>query len=70
MIRLEARSPILTGHIVGRANTDQVVLTTFVHYKKRGIAPAVWALISPIHRRVVAYLLGRAADHPKVPTTS
>jgi len=60
--RLEASGPLITGHLVAsRCDPHTVRLDTFLTFNKRRAAPAVWALVGPLHRRVAPYLLKRAA---------
>jgi hypothetical protein len=62
LLHLEARSTLLTGHMVWRLHHERLVMTTFLQYKKRRAAPAVWAVLGNIHRGGAPYLLELAAD--------
>ena len=64
-IRLEARSWMLTGHLVMHVADQQVSLATFIRYD-RPAAARVWSRLSPIHRRVAPDLLRDAhrVQHP------
>jgi hypothetical protein len=59
-LHLEARSPLLNGHMVWRLHHERLVMTTFLQYKMHRTAP-VWAVIGNIHRGGAPYLLGLAA---------
>jgi hypothetical protein len=62
VIRLEASGPLIRGVIVGRRRTrSTVTFTTFVYYVSPMPARVIWALVSPLHRSIVPYLLERAA---------
>jgi Protein of unknown function (DUF2867) len=62
VIHLEAEGPLMRGIIVGRrADPSTAVLTTFVVYVRRTPARIVWALVGPLHRRIVPHLLERGA---------
>ncbi|GAA2390443.1 hypothetical protein [Nonomuraea africana] len=55
-IRLEARSWMLTGHLVILVEDEQVSLATAVRYD-RPTAARVWTPLSAIHRRLAPSLL-------------
>jgi hypothetical protein len=61
LLHLEARSTLLSGHMVWRLHHEQLVMTTFLQYKMSRTAPVVWAVIGSIHRGGAPYLLGLAA---------
>lgn len=61
LLHLEARSTLLRGHMVWRLHHDRLVMTTFLQYEMRRMAPAVWAVIGNIHRGASPYLLKLAA---------
>jgi hypothetical protein len=62
VIQLEANSPLLDAMLVGRrAETSGVTLATYVFFTRPVPARLLWKIVSPIHRRVAAYLLERAA---------
>jgi hypothetical protein len=60
-LHLEARSRLLSGHMVWRLHHERLVMTTFLQYGMRRTAPVVWAVIGNIHRGGAPYLLGLAA---------
>lgn len=59
-IHLTSRSPLMAAQLVMRVEGPGVTLSTHVSFEGRGGRP-VWALVGPIHRRLIPYLLGRAA---------
>ncbi len=61
LLHLEARSTLLTGHMVWRLHHERLVMTTSFQYKKRRTASVVWAVLGNIHRGGGPYLLGLAA---------
>jgi hypothetical protein len=65
LLHLEARSTLLTGHMVWRLHHERLVMTTLFQYKKRRAAPAVWAVLGNIHRGGAPYLLKLAATVPE-----
>jgi hypothetical protein len=69
LLHLEARSTLLSGHMVWRLHDEQLVMTTFLHYEKRRTAPTVWAAIGNIHRGAAPYLLKLAADRRSQPAS-
>jgi hypothetical protein len=64
LLHLEARSPLLTGHMVWRLGPERLMMTTFLQYERRRAAPAVWAVLGNIHRGGGPYLLELAAIVP------
>jgi hypothetical protein len=62
-IVLGVESFVLSARLVVQVGDSQIVHATFVRYRRRP-ARILWAAAAPIHRRVVPYLLGRAARHP------
>jgi hypothetical protein len=73
VIQLEANSPLLHAMLVGRrADLGGVTLATYVFFTRPAPARVLWKIVSPVHRRVAAYLLERAAgagDGGKPPDT-
>jgi hypothetical protein len=61
LLHLEARSTLLTGHMVWRLHHERLVMTTFFRYEKRRTASVVWAVLGNIHRGGAPYLLALAA---------
>jgi hypothetical protein len=61
-IVLGVESFALSAHLVVQVEDSRVVHATFVRYE-RPPARVLWTFAAPIHRRVVPYLLGRAAAH-------
>ena len=63
VIHLEAVSPLLgRGAIVGRRpDPTRTVVTTYVFFTRPALGRVVWAVAGPVHRRIVEYLLERAA---------
>ncbi|MFE3450476.1 hypothetical protein ACFXJ8_16235 [Nonomuraea sp. NPDC059194] len=55
-IRLEARSWMLTGHLLVVVDDDRVSLGTFVNYD-RPVAALVWTPLSAVHRQLAPGLL-------------
>ncbi|MEW2634172.1 hypothetical protein AB0903_21625 [Streptomyces sp. NPDC048389] len=64
-IRLEARSWMLTGHLVMHVADRHVSLATFIRYD-RPVAARLWSRLSATHRRVAPALLRDAhrVQHP------
>jgi hypothetical protein len=68
-ITLEEPFRFGTAHNVVRVEGSRVLFATFVRYDKRGGRP-LWAIVAPLHHRIIPYLLGRAASASKHhPTT-
>ena len=59
-IALGVDSFVLSAHLVVHVQDRRVVHATFVRYERRP-ARILWTAAAPIHRRVVPYLLRRAA---------
>jgi hypothetical protein len=57
---LEARSGLLTAHLVFRRQATRLVWSTVVHYNQR-VARFVWPPVSLLHRRIVPFALRTAA---------
>jgi hypothetical protein len=51
---------VLTARLVVNVDHSKVIHATFVRYD-RPLARLLWAFAAPIHRRVIPYLLNRAA---------
>lgn len=63
VVHLEAVGSLMRGNIVCRkVPPSTVVFTTFVSYVRRVPARIVWALLGPLHRRIVPHLLERGAS--------
>jgi hypothetical protein len=62
-LHLEARSTLLSGHMLWRLHHERLVMTTFLQYEMRSAAPMVWAVVGNIHRGGAPYLLKLAAEH-------
>jgi hypothetical protein len=69
LLHLEARSPLLSGHMVWRLHPERLVMTTFLQYEMRRSAWMVWAVIGNIHRGGGPYLLNLAAGRCSQPTS-
>jgi len=67
LLHLEARSTLLTGHMVWRTTNERLVTSTFLYYRRRRTASLVWALLGNIHRGGGPYLLELAANHRSQP---
>ncbi|WP_418960157.1 DUF2867 domain-containing protein [Streptomyces tritici] len=55
-VRLEARSWMLTGHLVVEVDDDRVSLATVLRYRRRAAA-RVWPPLAAVHRRLAPGLL-------------
>jgi Protein of unknown function (DUF2867) len=58
-ITLEARSRLMVAQNIVAVTDSTVVLATLVHFTGR-TGRALWAVATPIHNRVIPYLLERA----------
>jgi hypothetical protein len=62
LVHLEAASALMRGVVVARTvDPTRIVVSTFVFYEHPTAARVIWAIISPLHRWFVPYLLERAA---------
>lgn len=68
-LHLEARSTLLTGHMVWRTEQEQLVMSTFLYYQQRRSASVVWAMLGNVHRGGAPHLLELAADHRSQPAS-
>lgn len=57
--QLEVDSPIMRGTLLGRRDGGELSITTFVDYHGWP-ARVIWAVVSPVHRRMARYLLPRS----------
>lgn len=57
---LEQQSPLFAAALLMRRAPNSLIWATRVDYKRRG-ARLLWSLIGLIHRRIVPYVLRRAA---------
>lgn len=65
---LAVEGPLMRGELtLRRQDGRRAVLTTRLHYRRRIAAPAVWALIGPLHRVVAPRLMRRSARRVRVP---
>lgn len=65
---LAVGGPLMRGELtLRRQDGRRAVLTTRLHYRRRIAAPAVWALIGPLHRVVAPRLMRRSARRVRVP---
>jgi hypothetical protein len=61
VLHLEAVSALLRGVMVmRRVEPGRMVISTYLFYSRPVPAGVLWAMISPVHRRVAAYLMERA----------
>jgi hypothetical protein len=60
-ITLEARSRFMVARNIVAVRDATVVLVTLVQFTRRA-GRVQWAVATPIHNRVIPYLLGRARD--------
>ncbi len=60
-ITLEARSPLMVAQNIVAVRDSTVVLATLVQFSGRA-GRVQWAVATPIHNRVIPYLLGRARN--------
>ena len=61
VIHIEATGPLLRAAIVAhRTSPTTADVTTFLFYQ-RAITGLMWVAVGPLHRRIVPYLLTRAA---------
>ncbi|ANY07769.1 DUF2867 domain-containing protein [Pseudonocardia sp. HH130630-07] len=60
---------LITPRVVLVAAPEQLIVTTVVRYDHRA-TPAVWALVAPLHRLVVRFVLARTARRATTATTS
>lgn len=65
---LAVGGPLMRGELtLRRQDGRRAVLTTRLHYRRQIAAPAVWALIGPLHRVVAPRLMRRSARRGRVP---
>ena len=63
VIVLGVESFMLSARLVVQVRESEVIHATLVRYERRA-ARIAWAAAAPIHRRVIPFLLRRAAVHP------
>ena len=61
---LEARSPLLVAQLAFRPTDSEMTWGTFVQFE-RSLGRVVWLAVGLLHRRIVPYVLGRAARRPR-----
>jgi hypothetical protein len=62
LVKLEVRSPLMRGVIVGRRlEPTRVVVATYVTYERPRAARPLWAALSPVHRFLAKRLMELAA---------
>ncbi|KUI23438.1 hypothetical protein AU193_01430 [Mycobacterium sp. GA-1285] len=62
VVQLEAQGPIGRGVLVLRRVTPaRGVLSTFVFFR-HPVAPVIWTIVGPAHRRVAPYLMERTVS--------
>jgi hypothetical protein len=62
LLHLEARSKLLSGHMVWRLHDTRLVMTTFLRYEMHRTASVVWAALGNVHRGAAPHLLELAAS--------
>jgi hypothetical protein len=65
LLQLEARSPLLNGHMVWRLHDTSLVMTTFLWFGMHRTSSVVWAAIGHVHRSGAPHLLDLAATAPE-----
>ena len=60
-ITLETRSRLMVAHNIVAVSDSTVVLVTLVQFTRRA-GRVLWAVATPVHNKVIPYLLGRAAN--------
>jgi hypothetical protein len=60
-ITLEARARLMVAQNIVAVSDTAVVLVTLVHFNRRA-GRVLWAVATPVHNRVIPYLLGRAGS--------
>jgi hypothetical protein len=72
VVQLRAESPLLgRGVIVGRRlGPTRAVVTTYLFFTRPALARPLWRLVGPLHRRVAAGLMTRAAASAPRPSTA
>lgn len=66
-IHLELRSALMVARLILRVASSTTVWITNVHYT-RSLARPLWTAVGLIHRKIIPYLLGRAASIPQPAT--
>jgi hypothetical protein len=67
LLHLEARSTLLSGHMVWRQHDTRLVMTTFLRYEMHRTASVVWAVLGNVHRGSAPHLLELAANSREIP---
>jgi hypothetical protein len=65
LLHLEARSKLLSGHMVWRLHDTRLVMTTFLRYEMQRTGSVVWAALGNVHRGGAPHLLALAATAPE-----
>ena len=65
VLHLEARSRLLSGHMVWRLHDTRLVMSTFLRYEMQRTASVVWAALGNVHRGSTPHLLELAATAPE-----
>jgi len=60
-ITLETRSRLMVAHNIVAVSDSTVVLVTLVQFTRRA-GRVLWAVATPVHNKVIPYLLGRAGN--------
>jgi hypothetical protein len=64
LLHLEARSTLLSAHMVWRLHDTRLVMSTFLRYETHRTASVVWAALGNVHRGAAPHLLELAASAP------
>lgn len=65
LLHLQARSPLLDGHMVWRLHGTRLAMTTFLWFGAHRTASMVWAAVGNVHRGGAPHLLDLAATAPE-----
>lgn len=60
-IQIETGSALMNAALVARRDERGMYVSTFLRWNRRRAAPAVWAVVSPVHRQVGRMILNRVA---------
>jgi hypothetical protein len=68
VVQLEVVGPLGRAVVVGqRPDPTTAVMTTYNFYRRPKMGRVLWAVAGPLHRRIAAYLMERAAAAAEAP---
>lgn len=60
-VQLQTGSGLMDAALLAWRDGESLNVSTFLHWRRRRLAPGIWAVVGPVHRVVGRYMMGRLA---------